>query len=73
MYEALTAPCSKACCGVNSPGLSKQHGTGSTDAKGVLVNDDGSNDDNEDDDIDAADSLGKAIALVKQVCISMEI
>lgn len=55
------------------PGLSKQHGTGSTDAKGVLVNDDGSNDDNEDDDIDAADSLGKAIALVKQVCISMEI
>ena len=56
-----------------APGLSKQHGTGSTDAKGVLVNDDGSNDDNEDDDIDAADSLGKAIALVKQVCISMEI
>lgn len=51
-----------------APGLSKQHDTFGTDTDGVLAEDD----DGDDDDMDVVDSLGKAIALVKQVRISVE-
>jgi hypothetical protein len=56
-----------------APGLSKQHSTCSTDTNSVLAKDNGSNNDDDNNDIKVVDLLGKAIALVKQVCISVEI
>lgn len=50
-----------------APGLSKQHGTFGTDTEGVLAEDNEGDECDDDDDIDAADSLGKVIALVKQI------
>ena len=50
-----------------TPGFSKQHSTSAINTKGDHVEDDKDNSDDENDNFDAADSLRKAIALVKQV------
>ena len=55
-----------------APGLGKQHGTFDTDTEGVLAEDGNGNNGN-DDNIDTVDLLGKAMALVKQVCNYVEI
>ena len=49
-----------------TPCLSKKDGTIGT---GALAEEDEDDDDDDDDDIDAVDSLGKAIAFVKQVSL----
>ena len=49
------------------PGFSKQHSTSAINTKGNHVEDDKDNSNDENDNFDAANSLGKAIALVKQV------
>ena len=50
-----------------APGFSKQHGTSDINTKGVYVEDNEDISDDGFDNFNAADSLGKAIALVKQV------
>jgi hypothetical protein len=45
----------------------KKHGTSAGDNEGDSASDGGEDDDDDDEAIDAGDSLGKAIALVKQV------
>ena len=52
-----------------APGFSKQHGASDINTEGVYVEDDEDASNDDDDDFDTADSLGKAIALVKQVCL----
>ena len=49
-----------------TPCLSEKDGTIGT---GALAEEDEDDDDDDDDDIDAVDSLGKAIAFVKQVSL----
>ena len=49
-----------------TPCLSEKDGTIGT---GALAKEDEDDDDDDDDDIDAVDSLGKAIAFVKQVSL----
>ena len=50
-----------------APGFSKQHGTSDINTEGVYVVDDEDISDDGFDNFNAADSHGKAIALVKQV------
>jgi hypothetical protein len=50
--------------------LSKKRGTSGADEEGDSASD-GEDNDGNDEDIDAGDSLGKAIALVKQVSYSL--
>ncbi|KAF8264610.1 hypothetical protein EI94DRAFT_1805593 [Lactarius quietus] len=52
------------------PSFSKQHGTSDINTEDVHVEDDEDASDDDSDDFDAADSLGKAITLVKQICMS---
>ena len=53
----------------------KKHGAAIGDNEGDPPSDSGEDDDGEDEAVDAGDSLGKAIALVKQVreCIALPI
>ena len=53
-------------------GFSKQHGTSDINTKGIYVEDDEDISDDGFDNFNAADSLGKAIALVKQVRLSVK-
>ena len=53
-----------------APGFGKQHGTSDINTEGIYVEDDEDTSDDDNDNFNTADSLGKAIALVKQVCLS---
>jgi hypothetical protein len=53
-----------------APGLSQQHNTFITGTEGVLAEDNEGDDGDDNEDINVADLLGKAIALVKQICKS---
>jgi hypothetical protein len=54
-----------------APHFGKKCATSGTDAEGDTAEDNDNDEDSDGEEIDSRDSLGKAVALVKQVCFSV--